>query len=114
MTRLTTRQKELLQEDKYNLVDTIVILEHKLGKAVEEVQFLNNELLLCGEAHIKAQEELDAKEDKPNDVKMKDIEKCLDGAWEGEITSDNFVDTVTKIMTGDYYDKIKEQSRKVD
>jgi len=36
---------------------------------------------------------------------MTDIEKQLDKAWEGEISSQNFVDTVTQIFTGDYYDK---------
>lgn len=116
MTRLTTRQKELLQEDKYNLVDTIIILEHKLAKAVEELQFTKNEMLLCDEAHIKAQQELDSKEDNGKEVNraMKDIEKQLDKAWEGNITSENFVDTVTQIFTGDYYDKDKKQSSKVD
>ena len=155
MTRLTSRQKELLQEDKYNLVDTIVLLEHKLGKAVEEIQFLNNEMLLIEEAHIKAQEELDSKKDmlmiaekeldskkeppeitkeqndkfhddlndaitksdkeklsfeNPNHNKVEDIFKELDRAWEGEISSNNFVDTVTKIFTGDYYVKDKKQT----
>tara|TARA_Y100001938_G_C8052860_1_gene412808 strand:- start:826 stop:1260 length:435 start_codon:yes stop_codon:yes gene_type:complete len=141
MTRLTSRQKELLQEDKYNLVDTIVLLEHKLAKAVEEIQFLNNEMLLIGEAHIKAQEELDNKKEppgitkeqndkfhddlndaiaksdeekllfeNPNHNKAEDIFKELDRAWEGEISSNNFVDTVTKIFTGDYYVKDKKQT----
>ena len=141
MTRLTSRQKELLQEDKYNLVDTIVLLEHKLAKAVEEIQFLNNEMLLIGEAHIKAQEELDNKKEppgitkeqndkfhddlndaitksdeeklsfeNPNHNKVEDIFKELDRAWEGEISSNNFVDTVTKIFTGDYYVKDKKQT----
>ena len=105
MTRLTSKQKKLFQEDKYVLVDTIIILEHKLAKAAEELQFTKNEMLLCDEAHIRAQEELDAKKDKHNDVKIADIEKQLDKAWEGEISSQNFVDTVTQIFTGDYYDK---------
>ena len=70
MTRLTSRQKELLQEDKYTLVDIIIITESKL-------QHLRNEMLLNSEAakaeleterkmrvklekaHITAQEELD-------------------------------------------------------
>ena len=116
MTRLTTRQKELLQEDKYNLVDTIIILEHKLCKAVEEIQFLKNEMLLCSESNIRVQEELDDKEDdsKVANRAMKDIEEQLDKAWEGNISSENFVDTVTQIFTGDYYDKDKKQSSKVD
>ena len=111
MTKLTSRQKELLQEDKYNLVDIIVLLEHKLGKAVEEIQFLNNEMLLCQESNIKTQEELDDKEDsKQVNNAMKDIGKQLDKAWEGNITSENFVDTVTKIMrTGDYYNDKMEK-----
>ena len=108
MTRLTSKQKKLFQEDKYVLVDTIIILENKLAKAAEELQFTKNEMLLCDEAHIKAQEELDANnllKSARNDVKMTDIEKQLDKAWEGEISSQNFVDTVTQIFTGDYYDK---------
>ena len=39
---LTDRQKELFQEDKHTLVDTIIILENKLLKAVEKIGFLNN------------------------------------------------------------------------
>ena len=95
MTRLTNRQKELLQEDKYNLVDTIVILEHQLENTIEEIRFLKNEMLLISESRNK----------KHNDVIIADIEKQLDQAWEGNISSQNFVDTVTKIFTGDYYDK---------
>ena len=144
MTRLTSKQKELFQESKHILVDTVIILEQKLEKTVKELQFAKNELFLCGEAHIKAQQEIDGdrkpetmtKEQskdfhtKLNDMiveadsrvhkpisdnkKLEDIEKCLDGAWEGEISSKNFVDVVTKIFTGDYYDKIRKQSSKVD
>ena len=101
MTRLTSKQKQLFQEDKHVLVDTIIILEEKIRKLNEELQFSKNELLLEGEAHIKAQEEIDDNETVNN--AMKDIEKHLDKAWDGEITSQNFVDTVTKIFTGDYY-----------
>ena len=74
---LTDRQKELFQEDKHTLVDTIIILENKLLKAVEKIGFLNNEMLLTTEtlkaeleterqarvaaegAHIISQQELD-------------------------------------------------------
>tara|TARA_R100001443_G_scaffold26566_3_gene39876 strand:- start:10357 stop:10686 length:330 start_codon:yes stop_codon:yes gene_type:complete len=108
MTRLTSRQKELFQEDKYVLVDTIIILEEKLRRLNEELQFSKNELLLEGEAHIKAQEEIDDKD--VDYIAMKDIEKHLDKAWDGEITSQNFVDTVTKIFTGDYYAKDSEKN----
>ena len=38
--KLSERQKELLQEDKYSLVDMIVLLEHKLEKLVEELKRL--------------------------------------------------------------------------
>ena len=103
MTRLTSRQKQLFQENKYVLVDTIIILEEKIRKLNEELQFSKNELLLEGEATIKAQEEIDSKD--VDYIAMKDIEKHLDKAWEGEITSENFVETVTKIFTGDYYAK---------
>ena len=96
--RLTDRQKELLQEDKYSLVDSIIILEHKLEKAVEEIQFVKNEMLLISES----------KDNKVMNRAMQDIEKQLDKAWEGNITSENFVDTVTKIFTGDYYDNDKK------
>ena len=121
MSRLTNRQKELFQQDKYVLVDTIIILEQKLEKAVKEIQFTKNELFLCGEAYIEAQQELDGDSmpekmteeqskqfhddlnemivqadaeklnKEHNDVLIKDIEKQLDKAWEGEITSLNFV-----------------------
>jgi uncharacterized membrane protein YcgQ (UPF0703/DUF1980 family) len=104
--KLTDRQKELLQEDKYTLVDSIIILEHKLEKAVEEIQFIKNEMLLISESK-------DNREKMANKVMnraMQDIEKQLDKAWEGNITSENFVDTVTKIFTGDYYDKDKKQT----
>lgn len=100
MTRLTSRQKELLQEDKYNLVDTITILEHKLEKAVEEIKFIKNEMLLISESI----------DNKVKNKAMQDIEKQLDEAWEGNITSENFVDTVSKIFTGEYYDKDKKQT----
>lgn len=108
MTRLTSRQKQLFQENKYVLVDTIIILEEKIRKLNEELQFSKNELLLEGEAHIKAQEEIDGNEVVNN--AMQDIEKHLDKAWDGEISSENFVDTVTKIFTGDYYAKDSEKN----
>ena len=108
MTRLTSRQKQLFQENKYVLVDTIIILEEKIRKLNEELQFSKNELLLEGEAHIKAQEEIDGNETVNN--AMQDIEKHLDKAWDGEISSENFVDTVTKIFTGDYYAKDSEKN----
>ena len=47
---LTGKQKELFQEDKYVLVDTIIILENKLKKLVEELRFTKNEMLLTIEA----------------------------------------------------------------
>mgnify|MGYP003123661178 FL=1 len=96
--RLTDRQKELLQEDKYALVDSIIILEHKLEKAVKEIQFIKNEMLLISESI----------DNKVKNKAMQDIEKQLDEAWEGNITSENFVDTVSKIFTGEYYDKDKK------
>ena len=49
-TNLNKRQKELFQEDKRVLIDTIVILENKVNKLVSEIEFLNNELLLNAEA----------------------------------------------------------------
>jgi len=96
--KLTDRQKELLQEDKYALVDSIIILEHKLEKAVKEIQFIKNEMLLISESI----------DNKVKNKAMQDIEKQLDEAWEGNITSENFVDTVSKIFTGEYYDKDKK------
>ena len=49
MTSLTDKQKTLFQEDKYVLVDSIIILEQKLNKSVEEIQHLRNEMLLNDE-----------------------------------------------------------------
>ena len=49
-TGLTDKQKELFQEDKYVLVDTIVILESKLKKLVGDLQFTENEMFLTIEA----------------------------------------------------------------
>ena len=49
MTSLTDKQKSLFQEDKYVLVDTIIILEQKLSKSVEEIKHLKNEMLLNDE-----------------------------------------------------------------
>ena len=125
---LTDKQKSLFQEDKYVLVDTIIILENKLKKAQEELRFTKNELLLEGEAHIKAQEEMDAleassdtirnlkarekEENKTVNKAIQDIEKQLDKAWDGEISSENFVSTVTRIITGDYYSD-KESKKRV-
>ena len=117
MVKLTERQRALFQQSKSILVDTIILLESKLQRAEKEHQFLRNEMLLCEESFIKTQEELDTKdiEIKAEDNKivnraMQDIEKQLDDTWEGNITSENFVEKVTQIMTGDYYDKIREKS----
>lgn len=49
MTSLTDKQKSLFQEDKYVLVDTITILEHKLNKSIEDITHLKNEMLLNDE-----------------------------------------------------------------
>ena len=80
---LTDKQKQLFQEDKYVLVDTIILLENKLKEVRKVVKYQQNELELCKEeveaerqarcaaegAHIKAQEEIDGTE-KP--VKLED------------------------------------------
>jgi hypothetical protein len=47
---LNDRQRELFQEDKRILVDTIITLEDSLLQAVEKVKFLENEMLLNTEA----------------------------------------------------------------
>ena len=49
-TGLTDKQKELFQEDKYVLVDTIIILESKLKKLVGDLQFTENEMFLTIES----------------------------------------------------------------
>ena len=49
MIGLTDKQKQLFQEDKHILVDTIIILEQKLFKSVEDIGQLNNEMLLNDE-----------------------------------------------------------------
>jgi len=83
ITGLTDKQKQLFQEDKYVLVDTIILLENKLKEIRKVVKYQQNELELCKEeieeerqarcaaegAHIKAQEEIDGTE-KP--VKLED------------------------------------------
>ena len=101
--KLTERQRELFHKDKHTLVDIITVLEHKLAKAVEDIKFIENEMLLIEEAtKLRANVPSNGKH---NDVLIADIEKQLDEAWEGNISAQNFVDTVTKIFTGDYYDK---------
>ena len=114
MTKLTSRQRQLLQEDKCNLVDTIVIMEDKLekfelahradlqtiGELMDELKSIKNEMELISESN----------DDKILKRGMNDIEKELDKAWEGNLTSENFVDKVTKIFTGDYYDKDKKST----
>ena len=47
--KLTSRQKELFQRDKYILVDMIIILEHKLDEQVKELGHIRNEMLLNDE-----------------------------------------------------------------
>ena len=83
---LTDKQKQLFQEDKYVLVDTIILLENKLKEVRKVVKYQQNELELCKEeieaerqarcaaegAHIKAQEEIDGTE-KP--VKLTKIQE---------------------------------------
>ena len=49
MSRLTDRQKELFQRNKYILVDMIIILEHKLDEQVKELGHIRNEMLLNDE-----------------------------------------------------------------
>ena len=85
-TGLTDKQKQLFQEDKYVLVDTIILLENKLKEVRKVVKYQQNELELCQEeieterqarcaaegAHIKAQEEIDGTE-KP--VKLTKIQE---------------------------------------
>lgn len=120
---MTKRRKELMQEHKATLVDMVYLLEHKLEKAVEEIQFIKNEMLLISESKDVEIEALEASSDAIRNLKarekednktvnraMQDIEKQIDKAWEGNITSESFVDTVTKIFTGEYYDKDKKQT----
>ena len=110
MLGLTDKQKELFQEDKYTLVDKIIHLE--------------NELNLCYEANITAQEEIDGKI-KPkklnkkqnieltkiirnkmgNDAmnhqlqdKIDKIEALLDRVWDGSISDTDFKLDITTLM----------------
>ena len=54
--QLTDKQKELFQLDKYVLVDTIIVLEAKLKKAIEDIKFTRNEMLLNEEGWRKSSE----------------------------------------------------------
>jgi|TARA_R100000963_G_C4640497_1_gene104152 hypothetical protein len=47
---LTDRQRELFQQDKHILVETIITLEDSLLVAMENVKFLENEMLLNTES----------------------------------------------------------------
>jgi len=110
MTVLTNKQKELLQKDKYELVDIIIQRD--------------NELDLCHEANITAQEELDGgikpktmdSEQQVNLVealnksigldgmnhqlqdKFHKIDKLLDEVWDGSIDDRQFRNDITTIM----------------
>ena len=110
MTALTSKQKELLQKDKYELDDMLVQKD--------------NELDLCLEANIKAQEEIDGKI-KPKEMtneqqvnlvdalnksigldgmnhqlqqKIDKIESLLDKVWDGTINDRDFKLEVTSIL----------------
>ena len=110
MTALTGKQKKLLQKDKYELVDNIV--------------FLENELSICSEANITAQQEIDGEikpktlsKEQSNDLvvalnksigldglnhqlqdKFNAIEKLLDKVWDGSIGDKEFRLDITTIM----------------
>jgi len=127
MTMLTDKQKKLFQEDKYVLVDTIIILEEKLNKCVEDIKFQQNEMLLsvvglkseleeerqarCNaeQAHITAQEEIDGKKD-PIDRdaflhqlqdKTDHICKLVDLEWNGQITLEELKKRLHNIVLED-------------
>lgn len=76
---LTNRQRELFQEDKHILVETIIVLEDKLLKAIEALEsernsriILESERDIANGAHIKAQEEIDKLESKWTKGKRED------------------------------------------
>ena len=110
MTALTSKQKKLLQKDKYELVDMLVQRD--------------NELDLCLESNIKAQQEIDGKM-KPKEMsneqqvnlvdalnksigldgmnhqlqeKMNKIEALLDKVWDGSISDRDFRLDVTTVI----------------
>ena len=97
--KLSERQKELLQEDKYSLVDMIVLLEHKLEKLVEELKFTKNEMLLITESSKFSDYKYSCI------IKIDQIDKLLDVGWKGDMDKHEFIDTVTQIISGGYDEK---------
>lgn len=122
---MNKREKELFQETKEVLVNTVIKLEDNLLKAMENLQ-------LTESAHIKAQEEIDGsretvnmtigqvkrftdklaiaiktekKEKMPNDMMnhflqdiVEKLESLLDKVWDGSITDKDFRLNVTTLL----------------
>ena len=113
---LTDRQRQLFQEDKHILIDTIIILEDKLLRAIEEIKHLNNEMLLDVESLSKKAEEL------ANELETERI--CRVKAEQAHIKAQEEIDVINKDNSSDldsdefrhkldtmirkYYDSIKE------
>ena len=119
MTKLTKRQRELLQEDKYNLVDLIVDLESIVIKAQEELDDKRKPVNMSNKQQVNLVDALNksigldglaAKLEK----KLNEIEFHLDTVWSGEMNETQFVREVTKIFANQKREELPFKTKKED
>ena len=103
MSKLTKRQRQLLQEDKYNLVDLIIELESVVIKAQEELDNKRKPVNMSNKQQVNLVDALNKSigldgQTAKLENKLNEIEFHLDTVWAGEMTETQFVREVTKMF----------------
>ena len=119
MTKLTSRQRELLQEDKYNLVDLIIHLESTNIKAQQELDGKRKPVSMSNKRQVNLVDALNKSigldgQTAKLENKLKEIEFHLDLCWAGEMTEIQFLREVTKIYTEEKREELPFKIKKED
>ena len=119
MSKLTKRQRQLLQEDKYNLVDLIIELENVVIKAQEELDNKRKPVNMSNKQQVNLVDALNKSigldgQTAKLENKLNEIEFHLDTVWAGEMTETQFVREVTKMFANQPDEELPFETSKED
>ena len=119
MSKLTKRQRQLLQEDKYNLVDLIIELEDVVIKAQQELDNKRKPVSMSNKQQVNLVDALNKSigldgQTAKLENKLNEIEFHLDTVWAGEMTETQFVREVTKMFANKTNEELPFETSKED
>ena len=119
MSKLTKRQRQLLQEDKYNLVDLIIELEDVVIKAQQELDNKRKPVNMSNKQQVNLVDALNKSigldgQTAKLENKLNEIEFHLDTVWAGEMTETQFVREVTKMFANQPDEELPFETSKED